>query len=153
MSRRVRIASAVLLSLLACVEAHSQSYLGRRLLTIPVEINNIAGTFLIDTGADRTVIDSAFAQRLGLKPSGAVSPGRLIRVLEKLDRTGADQKLTPYRRSAPPASSSIYPSLRWGRRFPRGVSAEVYELGQVNASRRPGRAVGSNAKGLKPETE
>ena len=76
MNGRVRIASAFLLSLLGCVEARSQTHLGRRFLTIPVEIDNIAGTFLIDTGADRTVIDSAFAQRLGLKPSGAVSVER-----------------------------------------------------------------------------
>jgi predicted aspartyl protease len=61
---------------LASVEARSQSNRGRRLLTIPVEINNIAGTFLVDTGADRTVIDSEFAQRLGLKPSGIVSVER-----------------------------------------------------------------------------
>jgi predicted aspartyl protease len=32
--------------------------------------------FLIDTGADRTVIDSTFAKRLGLKPSGVVSVER-----------------------------------------------------------------------------
>lgn len=76
MNRRVKVASAVLLSPLASVEARSQSNRGRRLLTIPVEINNIAGTFLVDTGADRTVIDSEFAQRLGLKPSGIVSVER-----------------------------------------------------------------------------
>lgn len=58
------------------MRARSQSNRGRRLLTFPVEINNIAGTFLIDTGADRTVIDSEFAQRLGLKPSGIVSVER-----------------------------------------------------------------------------
>jgi hypothetical protein len=72
-NRRAMIASALLSSPLACVEAHDQSLLARRLLTIPVEINNIAGTFLIDTGADATIIDLAFAERLGLKPSGAAS--------------------------------------------------------------------------------
>jgi hypothetical protein len=72
-NRRAKIASAFLWSLLACVEAHGESHLARRIMTIPVEINNIAGTFLIDTGAESTIIDSAFAQRLGLKPSGAVS--------------------------------------------------------------------------------
>jgi hypothetical protein len=72
-NRSATVASAFLLSLVACVEAHGESHLAHRLITIPIEINNIAGTFLIDTGAERTVIDSAFAQRLRLKPSGAVS--------------------------------------------------------------------------------
>ena len=73
MNRRVKAASVFLLALFGCVEARSQSHLGRRLLTIPVAINNITWRFLIDTGADGTVIDSAFAQRLGLKPSQVVS--------------------------------------------------------------------------------
>jgi predicted aspartyl protease len=55
------------------VTAHSQSHLARRLLTIPVETNGVAGSFLIDTGADGMIIDSAFARRLGLEPSGVVS--------------------------------------------------------------------------------
>lgn len=73
MNRRVSVASALLLPLLGCVAAHSQSHLARRLLTIPVEINGVAGSFLIDTGADGMIIDSAFARRLGLEPSGVVS--------------------------------------------------------------------------------
>jgi hypothetical protein len=72
-NRKVRVASAFLFSLLGCVEARGQSHLGHRLLTIPVEINSTAGAFLIDTGADGTIIDSSFAQRLGLQPSGTVS--------------------------------------------------------------------------------
>ncbi len=73
MNRRARFASVFLLSLLGSFKAHGESHLARRLLTIPVEINDIAGTFLIDTGTERTVIGSAFAQRLGLKPSGTAS--------------------------------------------------------------------------------
>jgi hypothetical protein len=63
---------AFLLSLLASVAAYSQSRLDRRLVTVPVEINNIPATFLVDTGAERTVVDSAFARQLGLKPSEVV---------------------------------------------------------------------------------
>jgi hypothetical protein len=63
---------AFLLSLLASVAAYSQSRLDRRLVTIPVEINNTPATFLVDTGAERTVVDSAFAGQLGLKLSEAV---------------------------------------------------------------------------------
>jgi hypothetical protein len=51
------------LSLLASVVAYSQSRLDRRLVTVPVEMNNIPATFLVDTGAERTVVDSAFAQK------------------------------------------------------------------------------------------
>ena len=39
---------------------------------MPVAVNGIAGTFLVDTGSDCTIIDSAFARRLGLKTSGSV---------------------------------------------------------------------------------
>jgi predicted aspartyl protease len=63
---------ALLLSLLASVAAYSQSRLDRRVVTVPVEINNIPATFLVDTGAERTVVDSAFARQLGLKLSEAV---------------------------------------------------------------------------------
>ena len=73
MNQLGRVTSAVLLSLLGCIEAHAQSHLARRLLTIPVEVDSLPGTFLIDTGAEGTIIDSAFAQRLGLKPSGVAS--------------------------------------------------------------------------------
>jgi predicted aspartyl protease len=71
--RRRRVLSAFLLLLFGCVEAQSQGHLARRLLTVPVEINNIIGSFLIDTGANCTIIDSVFAQPLGLKPSGVAS--------------------------------------------------------------------------------
>jgi hypothetical protein len=63
---------AFLLSLLASVAAYSQSRLDRRLVRVPVEINNIPATFLVDTGAERTVVDSVFARQLGLKLSEAV---------------------------------------------------------------------------------
>jgi len=63
---------AFLLSLLASVAAYSQSRLDRRLVRVPVEINNIPTTFLVATGAERTVVDSAFARQLGLKLSEAV---------------------------------------------------------------------------------
>ena len=89
MNRRVRVASAFLLPLLACVEAHGESHLAHRIMTIPVEINNIAGTFLIDTGAESTIIDSAFAQRLGLKPLGTVS----------LERDYSTEEASRWRRS------------------------------------------------------
>src|SRR5580704_16722724 len=60
---------ALLLTLLACVAAYSQSRLDPRLVTVPIEINSIPATFLVDTGTERTVVDSAFAGQLGLKLS------------------------------------------------------------------------------------
>jgi hypothetical protein len=63
---------AFLLSLLGSVGAYSQNRLDRRLVRVLVEINNIPATFLVDTGAERTVVDSAFARQLGLKISEAV---------------------------------------------------------------------------------
>jgi predicted aspartyl protease len=64
------------LSLFGCFDAHGQGNPYRRLLTIPVVVNGVAGTFLVDTGASGTILDSAFADRLGLKPSGGVSVER-----------------------------------------------------------------------------
>ena len=95
MDRRVRGVSALLLSFLACVDAHGQSHLARRLLTIPAEINNIPGAFLIDTGADCTIIDSAFAQRLGLKPSGTVSIQRNYSTEESVMVTAEHVRIGP----------------------------------------------------------
>jgi hypothetical protein len=63
---------AFLPSLLASVAAYGQSRLDRRAVTVPVEIDNIPATFLVDTGAERTIVDSAFARQLGLKLSEAV---------------------------------------------------------------------------------
>ena len=63
---------AFFLSLLASVAAYSQSRLDRRVVTVLIEINNIPATFLVDTGAECTVVDSAFARQLGLKLSEAV---------------------------------------------------------------------------------
>jgi hypothetical protein len=54
----------------------SQGRLVHRLLTISVDVNNTVGMFLLDTGSDCTIIDSAFAQGLGLKLSGAASVER-----------------------------------------------------------------------------
>ena len=73
MNRAAGVISALLLLSFGSTEARSQSHVGRRLLTMPVEINHAAGMFLIDTGANCTIIDSTFADQLGLKPSGAVS--------------------------------------------------------------------------------
>jgi Aspartyl protease/PDZ domain len=88
-NRIATVASTFLLLLLGCVEAHSQGYLGRRLVTIQVEINNVAGRFLIDTGANCTIIDSLFAQRLGLKPSGTASLERAYS-LEQISTVSAE---------------------------------------------------------------
>ncbi len=73
MNRAVGVASGFILLLFAGLAARGQTNVARRLLTIPVEINSIRGTFLIDTGSEATIIDSVFAERLGLKPSGDVS--------------------------------------------------------------------------------
>jgi hypothetical protein len=43
---------AFLLSLLASVVAYSQSRLDRRLVTVPVEMNSIPATFLVDGSGD-----------------------------------------------------------------------------------------------------
>jgi Aspartyl protease/gag-polyprotein putative aspartyl protease len=68
--RAVRVAAGFLLFLPGVIAAQSQSRPTRRLVTIPIEINYSVGTFLIDTGSNRSILDSAFAQRLGLKLSG-----------------------------------------------------------------------------------
>jgi predicted aspartyl protease len=94
-NRRGRVASVFLLSLLGSFKAHGESHLARRLLTIPVEVNDIAGTFLIDTGADHTVIGSAFAQRLGLKPSGSASLERPYSTEESVTVTAEHLRVGP----------------------------------------------------------
>jgi predicted aspartyl protease len=94
-NRRVRVAWAFLLSLLGCVAGHSQSHGARRLLTIPVEINGVAGEFLIDTGADGMIIDSAFARRLGLEPSGVVSLERNYSTEQSITVAAARVRIGP----------------------------------------------------------
>jgi hypothetical protein len=66
-NREGRIAFAPLLRVVEHANAQSQGHPTRRIVTIPIEINDIAAKFLIDTGSNRTIIDSAFAHRLGLK--------------------------------------------------------------------------------------
>jgi predicted aspartyl protease len=68
--RRMGIASALLLWSIGGALAQGHSGLPRRLLTTRVEVNKVNGLFLVDTGSNCTIIDSAFARRLGLKPSG-----------------------------------------------------------------------------------
>jgi predicted aspartyl protease len=70
MRRTFGIATAFLVLFLGESVAQSQNALTRRLLTIRVEVNDTPGLFLVDTGSDHTIIDSAFSQRLGLKSSG-----------------------------------------------------------------------------------
>jgi predicted aspartyl protease len=70
MRRKLGIATTLLFWFLEESAAQSQNSLTRRLLTIRVEVNDTTGLFLVDTGSDRTIIDSAFSQSLGLKSSG-----------------------------------------------------------------------------------
>jgi hypothetical protein len=70
MHRKLGMATAFLFWFLAESVAQSQNRLSTRLLAIRVEVNDAAGLFLVDTGSDRTIIDSAFSQRLALKSSG-----------------------------------------------------------------------------------
>ena len=70
MCRNVGIAIALLLWFSRESAAQNQNGLTRRLLTTRVEVNGASGLFLVDTGSDCTIIDSAFAQRVGLKSSG-----------------------------------------------------------------------------------
>jgi predicted aspartyl protease len=70
MHRTLGIAAAFLFWFLGDSAAQSQNGSNRGLATIRVEVNDATGVFLIDTGSDRTIIDSAFAQHLGLKSSG-----------------------------------------------------------------------------------
>jgi predicted aspartyl protease len=70
MRRNVGIAVALMLWFLEESAAQSHTGLGRRLLATRVEVNNTSGLFLVDTGSDCTIIDSAFAQRLGLNATG-----------------------------------------------------------------------------------
>lgn len=95
MNRRTMFASVFLMALLGRAEAHGESHLARRLLTIQVEVNNIAGTFLIDTGADHTIIDSAFARRLGLKQTGTASLERNYSTEESITVTAEHFRIGP----------------------------------------------------------
>ncbi len=52
---------------------NSQVRRPRRSLTILVHVNDKAGLFLVDTGADRSIVDTAFALRLSLKQSGVAN--------------------------------------------------------------------------------
>jgi|ERR1700722_11109484 predicted aspartyl protease len=70
MRRNVGIAIALMFWFLEESAAQSHNGLTRRLLATRVEVNNISGLFLVDTGSDCTIIDSAFAQRLGLNATG-----------------------------------------------------------------------------------
>jgi hypothetical protein len=70
MHRKLGMATVFLFWFLAESVAQSQNRLSTRLLAIRVEVNDAAGLFLVDTGSDRTIIDSAFSQRLALKSSG-----------------------------------------------------------------------------------
>jgi predicted aspartyl protease len=63
----------VLLTFLCTGPANSQVRRPRRLLTIPVQVNRETGLFLIDTGTDHSIIDTAFASRLGLKQAGVAN--------------------------------------------------------------------------------
>jgi hypothetical protein len=67
----IRIICVLLLTLFLSVEARGQSHHGP--LTIPIEVNGVSVRFLIDTGSTGTVVDSALARRLGLRPTGGVS--------------------------------------------------------------------------------
>ncbi len=66
-SRRRKLGIATELSFwwLGESDAQGQNGLTRRLLTIRVEVNDATGLFLVDTGSDLTIIDSAFSQGLG----------------------------------------------------------------------------------------
>jgi predicted aspartyl protease len=66
---RLKEIIAFALPLLVYSQAVGQTHLAKRVLTIPVEVNHVEGTFLVDTGADCTIIDSGLARQLGLKPS------------------------------------------------------------------------------------
>jgi hypothetical protein len=63
--RKLGIATELSFWLLGESDAQGQNGLTRRLLTIRVEVNDATGLFLVDTGSDLTIIDSAFSQGLG----------------------------------------------------------------------------------------
>jgi predicted aspartyl protease len=48
------------------VEIHAQTQVSDVALSVAVRVNGIPARFLLDTGADRSVLDKEFAQRLGL---------------------------------------------------------------------------------------
>ena len=74
MNRVILVACALVLSSAACVSAFAQIHSSHRLLAIPVDVDNVPATFLIDTGAERSIIDSAFARRLGVRRLGLMFP-------------------------------------------------------------------------------
>ena len=102
MCRNISIAIGFLFWLFGESSGQSQDRLVRRLLTIPVEVNNTAGMFLVDTGSDRTIIDLAFAQSLGLKSSGTVSVERNYSTDEQTTTIAERVRIGPKKWSAVP---------------------------------------------------
>jgi hypothetical protein len=95
MNRVILIAWAFVLSSAASVSASAQIHSSHRLLAIPVNVNNIPATFLIDTGAERSIIDSAFARRLGLRPSRVISLQRNFSSEESIIVTAEQVRIGP----------------------------------------------------------
>jgi hypothetical protein len=68
-----RSAFIVFLAFLCLGSINSEVRQPRRLLTIPVQVNHKTALFLVDTGADRSIIDTAFALSLGLRQTGVAN--------------------------------------------------------------------------------
>jgi predicted aspartyl protease len=102
MGRNVGIALGFMFWFLGESSGQSQGRLVRRLLTIPVEVNNTVGMFLVDTGSDCTIIDSAFAQGLGLKSSGTASVERNYSIGEHTTTIAERVRIGPKKWSAVP---------------------------------------------------
>src|ERR1700681_1542039 len=68
-----RSAFIVFLAFLCLGAPNSQVRQPRRLSTIPVRVNHKTGLFLVDTGADRSIIDTTFALSLDLRQTGVAN--------------------------------------------------------------------------------
>ncbi len=61
---------------LSVADSHDQGRNSRALLTIPIRVNDTEVFFLVDTGANRSAIDSSLAQQLSLRHVGITSVRR-----------------------------------------------------------------------------
>jgi len=104
--RRAALASLFAAALPVGARSQTDGRMTRELIFAEVEANDRAGAFLVDTGAPTTVIDSAFADRIGARRGGEAQtlrgaggfgavPGRIIDNLKVQARGGPAMQLDP----------------------------------------------------------
>ena len=105
LTRRAALASALATTLASAARAQSGERVSRELIFADVEANGRPGSFLVDTGAPTTVVDSAFADRVGARRGEAqtlrgaggfgVVPSRIIDNLKVQAKGGPAMFLDP----------------------------------------------------------